>query len=452
MRKAALLFLTLLFLAGCSTIDVIPILSSTVPSKAGVIYALPKHEFDVVVDYEKVSTSGSKFLEDNSITDTEMEEALKHFRLRLPFTKQNEKVTSYKIKSIKVETRVVPDPEAFYYAQTYRRNHPFLKKTFLFELKKEGYLSQANASSEDYTVDFVLNTAVTAARVVAGITNPMNKVGNNQEERGAEEQKDTIPENILENTRLNPLYQLLKRYRELEDYKWELYQGRADLLSATMEVDISFVVKKIEEEQLEIAKLFVGKKKTKTARKVFPADPSNADQIVFRLHKSDGFGSGQVYQMKVTSYTNDTLNDFIDKQTSAVTHKKGLHYRIPATALVEIKNESETHYRGQHVVPQLGVISFLPDRVGMTKNDIKYTLDPTTGALLKYDANSEGVNLEAVKAFQESATEVPALFQKPDENEFEEIEKQIKQLELENMLLEQQIKKDSLSGTQGTGL
>ena len=63
---------------------------------------------------------------------------------------------------------------------------------------------------------------------------------------------------------------------------------------------------------------------------------------------------------------------------------------------------------------------------------------------MKFDANGEGINLEKVESLQEESRKLSEKLSQED-NEFEDLEKAIKQLELENKLLEEKAKQDSLS-------
>lgn len=439
------IFLVLLLTFACSTINVVPIKKETTSTKPGLVYALPSHKLDVVVAFEKKVVKGSKFLIDNKITDNQMDAALKEFGLRIDYTGKDVNKSSYKIKDVSIKTRVIPDKEQIFFIEARNRNHPFYKKTFLFELTPQGYMTQGKAEGTDYTLDFAVSTVVSGIKIAAGVAGYPIPSGSDEKPQ-ADINKIKAPEGQ------EKLYDILREIKLLELDKMDLLLGKNDLSNLGQQPDINVILKQLIKQQEELIKVFAGSVTTSSLQFIKEVDPKIGKAPLFKFDKSSGPDNGKQYSIEITSEDYSNLKNFLIKNdTSQTAPKKGLHYRIPATTKVRIISDKEELYYAQHIIPQLGNTAFLPSRVGWSKNSMSYSLDPNTGALLKFEANSEGLDLAALKTLTSEAEGFPELFTKEKDsvNEFEGIEKQIKQLELENTLLEQQIKNDSLSYESG---
>lgn len=455
MKKITFTYLLVcLCMLGCATLNVSPIDlagKADISEYPGITYALPKHSFDVVVNYEKVSFKRSSFLKVKAFTDQEVKDALEATGVRLGFvtTNQAQKV-NYKITGIDIETRIYPDPDHFYFIESKNRKHPFIKKVIAHELTTKGFLTKSNISIENTTVDFVLNTIETAFSVYAGIANPGAAAADAEARIDGVDKKGDADDDDVEK-RLKPLYQVLQQIAEIRAQKLKIIYGNVNLSAYSDQPPIGTMVAALEKEEAKLVALISGSKTTTPMKKVY-AVSNISNQTLFQFDKTKGLdkGTGVLYSLDVTNHTEDLSTFWTAKSTRIENYdeNKGIHYRLPATCLIRVLDASDNEqYRKEHIVPQLGTVMFLPARVGVTKNDLTYTLDPVTGALLKFEANSEGIDMETVKAFNESLAGLPEQLRKEEEeeNENEAIENAIKKLELENQLLQLQLTNDSLS-------
>lgn len=424
---------------GCSTVKVSPISSTTSIKNPGIIYALPAQEFDVVVTTEEKVSIGSPYLKKHKISDRDMKIALNAFNLSMDFAGELVNEKTYVIKKVEIKTRSFPDQDEIYFIETKNINNPFFKKVLLFELTNKGFLKESNTSGTDSSIDFILSTTTSALNIIASIYSPVPSGGTGA--RPNTEGPPNLP--ITVPSGQEGLYSILEEIRDIKQQKKSLME---EINTGKLAyVDLQTILKDLEKRESSLVNLFSGKTITTLKTKVFPFIPSSGTNILFNFDKDSGYEGEIPVIIKVNSYPKRGLDKFLNNYKTSISEKnKGIYYRIPANTLVQVYYEKKELYRSEHIIPQLGHVGFLPSRVGWLKNDIKYSLDPKTGALLKFDANGEGINLEKVESLQEESRKLSEKLSQED-NEFEDLEKAIKQLELENKLLEEKAKQDSLS-------
>lgn len=419
-----LLLLTFILVTSCSTFEVSRITGPSTSAANGIIYSLPKIEYDVVVTYEETTAIVSEYLKEASFED--------EVKKIIGFEYINKYQTSFKIKSIELKPVILPDPDNQYFIEFKKRNSLFLKKKFLLELAEQGYLKNANIQSEDYTAGFVFATIGAAVKTVAPIFTPAIKKG------GGGSSVALIVGKIL----------------GLQKQSIDLISGGLSPGLSYGNTPVQFMYEKLKSEEEELKSLLAGSVDKKTSTKIFRFNPTSLGRnTIFYFSSARGIeagpGSGiSSVEIEITdnSLQTNTAGFTTSKNALIKDSKKGLFYRIPKSVLVRVGDGSQDYWRKLDLSPQLGVTAFLPNRIGLIKNDINYALDPTTGALIKYDANSEGLKLDEIKAmYGDISSSLPDVLKKKEQNEFEQQEKQIKQLELSIKEAELTKKLDSLT-------
>lgn len=427
MKNLSLILITAL-LVSCSTYNVTRITGTTNSDNHGLVYFLPKMEYDIVVTYDVVTSEPSEYYKSNPTNFKKEVEKI------MDFEYIDSSTPKYQLKTIEMNPVILPDAENAYHIEFRRRNSLLLKKKYLFELTEQGYLKSGNILAQDNTADLAFATLEAASNFVKSAYGTIAAAGGG----GA-------PINLIVTKILS-----LKKQRE-------------DLISGSMAPDLSYsnspiigMHDKLKEEEDKLISMIAGKEKTKTITKVIRYIPvATTGSSLFYFSSSNGFSLSSTgaaneknIQIIISDKSNHSLylNPFLTSKATNIPDRRGLFYRIPASTAVQITDGSTQYVNKVQVIPQLGSIAFLSNRVGLVKNDTYYTLDPVTGALLKFDANAEGINVEQAKSLLTSASSLPESLKKPKDEKtgFEETEKAIKRLELDIKYQELKLKYDSL--------
>jgi hypothetical protein len=426
MKTRVFILLLTIFSLSCSTYHVSKIDGVAQSPKLGLIYFLPKIEYDVIITYDIITPEQSEYFNDTDFK-TEVDKIL-------GFEYINSNKPKYKLKSVELKQVILPDESQTYFVTFKKKNALFVNKKFLFELTEQGFLKNGNIVSQDNSSAIVLSTLeATTSFVKSAYTLPAGaKAGGTRME--------IIVKKIL-----------------------SLRKEREDLITGNKAPDLNYsnspilgMYEKLKEEEEKLLSLLAGTEKTKSVTKVIRYKPqigSNQNLFYFSPTKglsnsSTGVADGENITLSISDESNHqkNLQAFLISKSTLAKSKHGLYYRLPVTTVVKIQDNNKEYYNSLQVIPQLGSVAFLPNRIGIVKNDISYTLDPTTGALLKYDANSEGVNMDKVNALLTNAATLPEALKKPKEQKsgFEEIEKAIKSLEYDIKYQQLKQKYDSL--------
>jgi hypothetical protein len=414
---------------SCSTYSVTRITGPVISERHGIVYFLPKIEYDVVVTYDIVTPQPSSyFLSDPAAYKTEVQRIM-------GFEYIDSSTPKYQMKAIELSPIIIPDHDNAYHIEFRRKNALLLKKKYMFELTEQGYLKSGNILAQDNTSDIVFATLEAASNFVkSAYGTPAAAPG------GGGASLALIVNKIL----------ALRKQRE-------------DLISGSLVPDLSYsnspilgMHEKLKEEEDKLINMISGKEKTKTVTKIISYIPAvTAGSSLFYFSQLNGFSltpTGALNEKNVQIIVRDKsvqslyLNPFLISKATNIPDRRGLFYRIPSTMSIEITDGSTQYVNKIQVIPQLGNVGFLPNRVGLVRNDTHYTLDPVTGALLKFDANSEGINADQAKSFLNNASSLPESLKKQKEEKtgFEETEKAIKRLELDIKYQGLKLKYDSL--------
>jgi hypothetical protein len=427
MRILSIILLTTL-LVSCSTYSVTRITGASTSTRHGLVYFLPKIEYDIVVTYDIVTSEPSTYYKSNP-TDFK-----KEVERIMGFEYIDSSTPKYQLKTIELNPVILPDENNAYSIEFRKKNALMLKKKYLFELTEQGYLKSGNILVQNNTSDLAFATLEAASNFVkSAYGTPLAAAA------GGTSLK-LIVDKIL----------TLRKQRE-------------DLISGSLAPDLSYVntaiigmYDKLKEEEDRLIRMISGSEKTKTFTKTVRHVPVvTTGSPLFYFSSTNGFSLSSTgaaneknVQIMVSDRSNQSLNlnPFLNSKATNIPERRGLFYRIPASMAIQITDGTIQYLNKLQIIPQLGNVAFLPNRVGLVKNDTYYTLDPITGALLKFDANSEGINVDQTKSFLSSASSLPESLKKPkvEKTGFEETEKAIKRLELDIKYQELQLKYDSL--------
>jgi hypothetical protein len=183
-----------------------------------------------------------------------------------------------------------------------------------------------------------------------------------------------------------------------------------------------------------------GKKTVKTTKTVHSFDPSQLQNSLVYFSKEKGLSltltDNTFKPVSITIPPNQVetcITAFFDRKNDVI-KRKGIYYRIPYTTELVVRWDGKDLLRSTVSIPQLGSVGFLPSKIAVRSNDIRYTLDEKTGALITFEANGEGLSLESTQKVLDAVSKLP--------------EDQIKRLENEIKLKELQKQLDSLNSKQ----
>lgn len=417
--KRILFLLPVLFFASCSTYQVNKVGANN-PTKNGRHYYLPKTILDIVVTYEETTNEVSPYSTNVNYT-TEVA------KIAGPLNLISSNSKAYKIVDVEIVETTIPDNSQLYYIQFNRTNALFLNKKYLFETTNQGILTSGLTESEDYTVDFMANTISTAGSIAAkvffgggaGAAAPGG--GPNSE-----------------------IAWLVQRFNEIRTSKMNLLTG----VYANGYDSFGDLMKELIKEEETLEKLIGGTITKKIKKQGFRIDPSIGTTTITNFAQAAGIGSGNPINLNISTLFNENVK--IAAMTAAKVQEVkdrniGIYFKEPAIFLVEVTYNNETLKKLVTNLPQFAEVSFLPSKIGTTKNSIGFTIDPKTGVLLKMDASSSGPSMDAIKALNSSLSELPTQLKNKPKADFEDMEKRIKEMEL--MIKEKGLQKqlDSLN-------
>ena len=404
-------------LSACSAISVSKLPEDPANIKPsnhnGIVYCLPKTHFDIQVTVEKTIVEPSEFFEKNK------EGFLKSVEQKTPWLKYYPKKDSvYKLTSIKLIPVIVPDSSELYYAEFRRNNALFLKKKEQFTLSNGLYLKEGSMSFEDQTSDVIVDLGIKLGTLFIG--GPAGFLATAQSSNQRDSSDLLIRLNII-----------LDRIVDIQKIKKSILDGKAE--EKIYNSEFSVLLTKLEQEEQELIELVRGKKRVSAEQRTFSIDPKVGSNTMFYFTQTGGISDDDidaraVYFILEQNSLKPRLDSLLSKKELRIKSRNhGIYYRIPFHTNLKIYYREELILSEPVTIPQLGSVSFLPSKIALRSNDIQYTLDEKSGALIKFDASGEGLNPENIKKITEAVTQL-------SENKISSLENEIKLKELQDQL------------------
>lgn len=341
-----LFLLSILFVLTFTAMSQVPL--SINEGESAIVYALPKTELCIVVETEKTTQSPGVFY---------------RYSERYLATKKViiEEKTGYRLRSIKVIPRAIPDPA----------------RTFSFI--PTGTLQTNHLS-------------VNSAGILCGVNVPVDM---------DVESANTVVMPANDNSTANALLPLGEEYmmagseaKMAEGAAKQIYRIRESRLSLlTADIDklpadgdsFKSMLEGMNKMERELTELFVGKTTKETQVQTLYLTPANAlaNDVLFRLSAIKGLVnaddlSGTPYYITVKPA--DIKKNPIDRRDKS--EKAGIWYVLPASTQITIGDGVNTVFSGQFFIPQFGVTLSLSEGL-FKQSNIKVQIDPQTGRLLR---------------------------------------------------------------------
>ena len=332
-------------------------------SAEGAAYYLPKTAINVHVAVEKtmympgeLCQYAERYLRVNGISDKED--------------------LHYQIKSVTIEPVGLPDTEKLYYIA-------FDSKTVapLVELNPEGVLLAVNTTNT--------YVAGTASASVVDEVNTLNPRSYMTEEMLMTGSKAKLAELVA------------KEIYNIRESRNLMLRGQNENMPKDGE-GLQIIIDNTKEQEEALMQLFVGVTTTECTTHTFQILPDGeADRLLFGrfsrklgvLHKDDLGGSPLYIDVKSRNMVPMVPVDSVSgkgKKKKLVEVKKaekqdGVVYNLPEKAAVKVYTNATTLAEQYISIAQLGNTETLSKKLFTKREDVKVTLDPTNGALLKIE-------------------------------------------------------------------
>lgn len=310
-----------------------------------VIYSLPKTEFAIEVETEKVTQVPGKFYRYSE-------------RYLATTNVITEEKTSYRLKNIRVVVRAVPDP-----ARTYAFTPA--KGNSRIALDQNGILCGVNVPCKA-----VKEIRETKLRAVESPKASLLGLGEEYMMAGSE----------------------AKMAEGAAKQIYRIRESRIGLLTADVErvpadgASFKSMLDGMNKLEQEMTELFVGRTSVEMQTQTIYLSPSAAaaNEVLFRLSALKGMVakddlSGAPYYISITPTKIPVASGSKSGKTNAA-----LYYIQPASTQVTIGDGVNTFYSQQFFVPQFGVTVPLPDDI-LKQANVKISIDPQTGRLLSVE-------------------------------------------------------------------
>lgn len=366
-------------------------------SKPGAYFALPATVISVEVEIMKISMDTGQFLLYASL--------IKSF--------YNGKIIDKKSETISIGTnhvisvRSTPDKNYLYWVDFKKR--PFKNQDFSFALNESNVVEGANVAIKDKTFDIVTKGLSSIASIVGSFARGADGVSPLPDSILVDKKKIFVPQNVKD--AVIHIEGLIKR--------------RTDLITAPRfgaEVDtFNKMLEELDKQiKSELAK-FIGTKSTTTYTYKYDylvADQMGSVDITIPLLSvtTAGTSSSVTYNAPLSYYVNTgiiakgespnaTVELRIIEQDSPLNNlvmepsdktKKGLPYRIPGKAAVQILVKKEVKAASLFPIAQFGTVSYLPYK--MNEVNIQYFED--LGAIKSITAKNTAITPEEIDALK----------------------------------------------------
>lgn len=358
MKKEALL--TVLLLSGLTSAAQTNVSAYTPGvSTEGVVYYLPKTAVNVNITIEK-----------SSYTPGELHQYADRY-LRISNISKAEDI-HYNIKNVNLDTEGLPDASKAYHIK-------FTPKSVapLVNLTEDGILLSINTTS---TSQENANSATTTKKNTA--INP----------------RDFMTEEMLMTGSKAKLAELAaKEIYNIRESRNLLLRGQSENTPKDGEA-MRIILDGMQKQEDALLQLFIGTTKTELITKTFQVIPEcNADKIVLGrfsrklglLHPDDLAGIPIYIDIKGSNTVAKPEEELHSNKKVKIKNKtdkmEGVVYCIPEKASIKVYTNSETLAEESIPISQFGNTETLSSTLFNKKNNIKVTLDPKTGALLKVE-------------------------------------------------------------------
>lgn len=409
MRKILPLFILILFISACNTLNVRKVPANRLNAQqGGLIYILPKVEYDIVVTVKKTELKAGEYF-----VKSKEDELYTNLDGLINLVTDQDK-TLYSISNIELIPRILPDKNQVYQVETMGKNSLVTSKNFLFELSPQGYMKSGDVQSSDYSSEFVTTAVTTSARIMGKLSMPLFASTKSYIYEAPKPTKAGIMDHII------------KEINRIRIAKKELIIDNNDRYGAS---ELTKLIEELEKEEAKLLPLIAGSRSETIEKRIYHYIPSTGSTPLFYFSAEKGLNADQLPENEIKVDLESHISFAKSRRFTYKTESgnKGLHYRIPATVNFQIKSPTTIYLNKTEVIPQLGTTAYLPSRVGLFKNKLNYKLDTNTGALILFEANSKGSEQEGV---QRIGNELMNLTQ-PQARSLEDLEMEIQRLELE---------------------
>lgn len=313
-----------------------------------IIYSLPKTEFCIEIETEKITQKPGPFY---------------IYSERYLATKNviTEEKINYRLKSVVVKTRAVPDA-----TRTYSFVPANSSQTSHLSVNSQGILCGVNVACETEKV----SNKVTELPLKANSTSD-----------------DLLPlgeEYMMAGSDAKLAEGVAKQIYHIRESRVSLLTADVDKLPADGG-SFKTMLDGLNKMERELTALFVGKITTETQTQQIYLTPTSAvnGQILFRLSSFKGIVSsddlsGAPYYINIIPTTIPMTNDKLKYEKSAIL------YILPASTQVSISDGLNTIYTNQFFIPQFGKTIPLPESLFKQLN-VKIKIDSQTGRLLRIE-------------------------------------------------------------------
>lgn len=350
MRKGFILLSLLISASSYAQTEV----SNYLPGKnsEGVTYFLPKTSIDITVKTEKTTYTPGEFCR----------YAEKYLRLTGIATNPDEQ---WAIKSVTMTPQGTPDTE----------------KAFTIKLK-----DKTVAPLVELTDDGIIKAINT--------TYPKVQFQTVQEEKNDRtlNPRDYLTEEILMAGSTAKMAELTaKEIYNIRESKNAITRGQADSMPKDGE-SLKIMLNSLEEQEQALLQLFTGKTTKENKSFTIKITPTgNIDkEVLFRFSKKLGIVSASDLAGSPV-YLTLTNQNTVPQPTEEEKAKKklnGIVYNVPGKADITISNGSKPLYKGELMLSQFGNTEILTNNLFNKKATTKVTFDPTTGGLIKIEAEN----------------------------------------------------------------
>ncbi|MFZ4725648.1 MAG: DUF4831 family protein [Paludibacter sp.] len=311
------------------------------------VYALPKTELCIEVQTEKVTLKQGMF-----------------YRYSERYLATNKVITenksSYRLKSIVVKTRAVPDPN----------------KTYTIKFGKDHLLSHVTINSQG---------------LLCGVDVPVLEDARLPQIANIPTPEIVQPQSLLP---LGEEYMMAGSEAKLAEGAakqiYRIRESRLGLLTADVEklpsdgASYKSMLDGMNNLERELTELFVGKVTTETQTQTlfFTPDTTTNYQVLFRLSTLRGLVSSD--DLSGTPFyitVKPTIISTIAADPKAKQEKPAINTVLPAITQISIGDGVKNYFTNQFFLPQFGKIVPLPESLFKQKN-IKISVDYQTGRLL----------------------------------------------------------------------
>lgn len=317
--------------------------------ESAIVYSLPKTVFCIEVETEKVTQKPGMFYRYSD----------RYLATNKVITEEK---TNYRIKSIQVKTRAVPDP-----TRTYSFAPSSALQTSRISINSQGILCGVNVACESVPVSPQTSNIVVKDNLNQDVLLPL---GEDYMMAGSEAK---LAEGAA------------KQIYHIRESRLNLLTADVDKLPADGE-SFRTMMDGLNKQEAKLTELFIGQTTTETQTQTLYVTPTASmnNEVLFRLSALKGIVasddlSGAPYYISLIPSKIQTATDSKSKS-----EKAGLYSVLPASTQLSIGDGINTLYSNQFFVPQFGKTVTLPESL-FKQPHMKVRIDSQTGRLLSIE-------------------------------------------------------------------